>query len=170
MAKKLSAGILLYRKRDAGVEVLIVHPGGPFWAKKDDGAWSIPKGEYVEGQDALSIAKREFVEETGSEVSGHFVELPPAKQPGGKIIRAWAVEGDLDAASIRSNTFSMEWPPKSGRMQRFPEVDRALWCEVALARRKLLSGQRIFIDELEQQIGRETNPDRQTRFFERSKR
>jgi predicted NUDIX family NTP pyrophosphohydrolase len=152
MVKKLSAGIVLYRKRETEIEVLIVHPGGPFWAKKDDGAWSIPKGEYVEGQDPLSVAKREFVEEIGFEVTGHFVELPPAKQPSGKIIRAWAVEGDLDAASIRSNTFSMEWPPKSGRIQQFPEVDRALWCEVALARRKLLSGQRVLLDGLEQQI------------------
>ena len=170
MAKKLSAGILLYRKCGAGIEVLIVHPGGPFWAKKDDGAWSIPKGEYLEGQDPLSVAKREFIEEIGSEVAGHFVELPPAKQPSGKIIRAWAVEGDLDAASIRSNTFSMEWPPKSGRIQRFPEVDRALWCEVAVARRKLLSGQRIFIDELEEHVRRETNHDCHTRVFERAER
>jgi len=152
MAAKLSAGIVLYRRRETGIEVLLVHPGGPFWAKKDEGAWSIPKGEYVEGEDPLSVAKREFAEETGSELSGPCVELPPAKQPSGKIIRAWAVEGDLDAASIRSNSFSMEWPPKSGRVQSFPEVDRALWCDVALARRKLLPGQRALLHELEQQI------------------
>jgi predicted NUDIX family NTP pyrophosphohydrolase len=152
VAKKLSAGILLYRKRDAGIEVFIVHPGGPFWTKKDDGAWSIPKGEYIDGENPLSVAKREFAEETGSELSGAVVELPPAKQPGGKIIRAWAVEGDLDAASVRSNSFSMEWPPKSGRMQTFPEVDRALWCEIALARQKLLPGQRVFLDELERRV------------------
>src|SRR5215813_7781705 len=132
MAKKLSAGILLYRKRDTGIEVFIVHPGGPFWAKKDDGAWSIPKGEYVDGENPLSVAKREFTEETGSDLSGAFVELAPAKQPSGKIIRAWAIEGDLDAASIQSNSFSVEWPPKSGHMQIFPEVDRALWCDVPL--------------------------------------
>jgi predicted NUDIX family NTP pyrophosphohydrolase len=152
VAKKLSAGIVLYRKREPGIEVLVVHPGGPFWAKKDDGAWSIPKGEYLEGEDPLSVAKREFAEETGSELNGPFVELSPAKQPSGKVIRAWAVEGDLDAATIRSNRFSLEWPPKSGRVQSFPEVDRALWCTPALARQKLQPGQRVFIDELEQRM------------------
>ena len=152
MAKKLSAGIVLYRKRGTATEVLIVHPGGPFWAKKDDGAWSIPKGEYGEGEDPLSVAKREFCEETGSEISGGFLELSPIKQPSGKIIRAWAVEGDLDAGAICSNSFTMEWPPKSGRVQRFPEVDRALWCELELARQKLLPGQRVLLEELEQRI------------------
>jgi predicted NUDIX family NTP pyrophosphohydrolase len=152
MAKKLSAGILLYRKRQTGIEVLIVHPGGPFWTRKDDGAWSIPKGEYAEGEDPLTVAKREFYEETGFEASGACLELTAAKQPGGKIIKAWAVEGNVDAASIRSNTFSLEWPPKSGRVQSFPEVDRALWCGVAIARQKLLTGQRVFLDELEQRI------------------
>ncbi len=152
MARKLSAGILLYRQRDAGIEVLIVHPGGPFWAKKDDGAWSIPKGEYVEGENPLSAAKREFAEETGTELSGTFIELPPAKQPSGKVILAWAVEGDLDVASIRSSDFSVEWPPKSGRMQTFPEVDRGLWCDIALARQKLFPGQRVLLDELEQRV------------------
>jgi predicted NUDIX family NTP pyrophosphohydrolase len=152
VAKKLSAGIVLYRKRGAKIEVFLVHPGGPFWAKKDDGAWSIPKGEYGDGENPLSVAKREFAEETGSELSGVFIELAPAKQPSGKIIRAWAVEGDLDAASIRSNSFSMEWPPKSGRVQTFPEVDRALWCDVALARQKLLPGQRVLLDGLEQRV------------------
>jgi predicted NUDIX family NTP pyrophosphohydrolase len=153
MARKLSAGIILYRRRNTGIEVLLVHPGGPFWVKKDDGVWSIPKGEYVEGEDPLSVAKREFAEEIGSEANGPCVELPPAQQPSGKIIRAWAVEGDLDAESIHSNTFSMEWPPKSGRMQSFPEADRALWCDVTLARRKILPGQRVLLDELEQRIG-----------------
>jgi predicted NUDIX family NTP pyrophosphohydrolase len=152
MAKKLSAGIVLYRKRGTGIEVFIVHPGGPFWARKDDGAWSIPKGEYAEGEDPLPVAKREFYEETGFEVSGSCVELPPARQPSGKIIRAWAVEGDVDAASIRSNSFILEWPPKSGRVQNFPEVDRALWCELALARTKLIPGQRILLDSLEEKI------------------
>jgi predicted NUDIX family NTP pyrophosphohydrolase len=152
VAKKLSAGIVLYRKRDARIEVFIVHPGGPFWAKKDDGAWSIPKGEYVDGENPLAVAKREFAEETGSDARGAFVELAPAKQPSGKIIRAWAVEGDLDAESIQSNSFSLEWPPQSGRMQTFPEVDRALWCELALARQKLLPGQRVLLDELEQRV------------------
>ena len=153
MAKKLSAGILLYRKRKTGIEVFIVHPGGPFWVKKDDGAWSIPKGEYVEGEDPLAVAKREFYEETGFEASGPCIELMAAKQPSGKIIRVWAVEGDIDAASIRSNSFSLEWPPKSGRVQSFPEIDRAVWCSLAIAREKLLTGQRVFLDQLEQRIG-----------------
>lgn len=153
MAKKLSAGIVLYRRREARLEVLILHLGGPFWARKDDGAWSIPKGEYLEGESAFSVARREFFEETGSELIGRGLELTPAKQPGGKIIRAWAVEGDIDAASIRSNSFSMEWPPKSGHLQEFPEVDRALWCELTVARRKLLPGQRPLVDELEQRLG-----------------
>ena len=155
MAKKLSAGILLYRKRQTGLEVLLVHPGGPFWANKDDGAWSIPKGEYLEGEDPLSVATREFYEETGSTPVGPFrpcLELAPAKQPGGKIIRAWAVEGDLDAESIRSNRFSMEWPPKSGRVRDFPEIDRALWCGLTVARQKLLPGQRVFLEELERRV------------------
>jgi predicted NUDIX family NTP pyrophosphohydrolase len=152
MAKKLSAGILLYRKRGAGLEVFLVHPGGPLWAKKDDGAWSIPKGEYLEGEDALTVARREFNEETGSELTGSGIELTPAKQASGKMIRAWAVEGDIDAASICSNSFSMEWPPKSGRMQSFPEVDRALWCDLPTARKKLLAGQRIMLEELERRI------------------
>jgi predicted NUDIX family NTP pyrophosphohydrolase len=152
MAKKLSAGILLYRRRQTGIEVLIVHPGGPLWAKKDQGAWSIPKGEYAEGEDPLAVAKREFHEETGCEASGPSLELAAAKQPGGKMIKAWAVEGDIDAASIRSNTFSIEWPPKSGRVRSFPEIDRALWCSLAIARGKLLTGQRVFLDQLEQRI------------------
>lgn len=152
MAKKLSAGLVLYRKRGTEIEVFIVHPGGPFWAKKDDGVWSIPKGEYLDGENPLAVAKREFAEETGSQVSGPFIELPAAKQPSGKIIRAWAVEGDLDAGSIRSNHFSMEWPPNSGRMQSFPEVDRALWCSVPLARQKLLPGQRVLLDGLEERV------------------
>jgi predicted NUDIX family NTP pyrophosphohydrolase len=152
MAKKLSAGIVLYRRRGQGIEVLLVHPGGPFWAKKDEGAWSIPKGEYLEGEDPLTVAKLEFYEETGTEVSGPCVALTPAKQPSGKIITAWAVEGDLDPTAFRSNTFSMEWPPKSGEVQSFPEVDRVLWCDLALARKKLLIGQRVLLDELDQLV------------------
>jgi len=152
MAKKLSAGIVLYRRRGQGIEVLLVHPGGPFWAKKDEGAWSIPKGEYLEGEDPLTVAKLEFYEETGTEVRGPCVALTPAKQPSGKIITAWAVEGDLDPTAFRSNTFSMEWPPKSGQVQSFPEVDRVLWCDLALARKKLLIGQRVLLDELDQLV------------------
>src|SRR5262245_45648564 len=147
-SKKLSAGVLLYRKRGGEIEVFLVHPGGPFWAKKDDGAWSIPKGEYSEGEDPLIIAKREFHEETGSHLSGEFLPLTPLKQPSGKVITAWAVGGDLDPASLSSNTFSMEWPPKSGKQQEFPEVDRGMWCDLATARIKLLPGQRAFLDQL----------------------
>jgi predicted NUDIX family NTP pyrophosphohydrolase len=150
MAKKLSAGILLYRKRDGELEVFLVHPGGPFWSKKDDGAWSIPKGEYVEGEDPLTVAKREFYEETGSKINGEGIALTPLKQPSGKIISAWAVEGEIDLTALRSNTFSLEWPPKSGRSQEFPEVDRALWCDLTTARKKLLPGQRPFLDQLQQ--------------------
>ncbi|HSF70257.1 MAG TPA: NUDIX domain-containing protein [Nitrospira sp.] len=153
MARKLSAGIILYRRRETGLEVLIVHPGGPFWAKKDEGAWSIPKGEYVEGEDPLSVAKREFYEETGSALTGPCLELSPAKQPSGKIIRAWAVEGDLDATAIRSNSFSLEWPPRSGRVQSFPEVDRACWYALEQAKVKLLPVQRAFLEELRQRVG-----------------
>lgn len=149
MARKTSAGILLYRQRERILEVFLVHPGGPFWANKDEGAWSIPKGEYVEGEDPLTVAKREFFEETGSEVGGPFLPLAPLTQPGGKVITAWATEGNIEPVTIRSNTFSMEWPPKSGRLSTFPEVDRALWCDVATARKKLLAGQRAFIDQLQ---------------------
>ena len=136
---KLSAGILLYRRQ--GPEVLLVHPGGPFWAKKDDGAWSIPKGEYGEGEDPLGVARREFKEETGQAVDGDFVPLGRFKQPGGKIVSAWALEGECDAGTIRSNLFCMEWPPRSGRMAEFPEVDRAGWFTLEEAGRKMLKGQ-----------------------------
>ena len=153
MAKTLSAGILLYRKRDGALEVFLVHPGGPFWAKKDDGAWSIPKGEYVEGEDPLAVAKREFYEETGSQVSGDYLSLTPLRQPSGKMITAWAVEGEVDPASLRSNTFSMEWPPKSGKLEEFPEIDRGMWCDLATAHRKLLVGQRPLLNQLQQLLG-----------------
>src|SRR5215217_4853727 len=127
MAKR-SAGILLYRRGEAGLEVLLVHPGGPFWAKKDLGAWSIPKGEHDEGEDAQACALREFAEETGSAPSpGELADLGEVRQKAGKVVAAWALEGDLDAAAIRSNTFTLQWPPRSGRMQEFPEVDRAEW-------------------------------------------
>ena len=153
MAKKLSAGILLYRKRDGALEVFLVHPGGPFWAKKDDGAWSIPKGEHGEGEDPLAVAKREFYEETGSQVSGDYLSLTPLRQPSGKMITAWGVEGEVDPASLRSNTFSMEWPPKSGKLEEFPEVDRGMWCDLATAHRKLLVGQRPLLNQLQQLLG-----------------
>jgi predicted NUDIX family NTP pyrophosphohydrolase len=149
VGKRLSAGILLYRLRGGEVEVFLVHPGGPYWARKDDGAWSIPKGEYDAGDDPLAAAKREFREETGAEVAGAFRALTPLRQPGGKVVSAWAVEGDLDAATVQSGTFSLEWPPHSGKTQQFPEVDRAAWFELHTARAKLLPGQRGFLDQLE---------------------
>jgi predicted NUDIX family NTP pyrophosphohydrolase len=148
MAKKISAGILLHRVRDNVVEVFLVHPGGPFWARKDDGAWSIPKGEADEGADLLTTAYTEFHEETGSRLEGKPVPLEPLRQPGGKLVHAWAVHGDIDAASIRSNTFAIEWPPRSGKTREFPEVDRAGWFDLATARQKLLVGQRGFLDQL----------------------
>lgn len=154
MGKRLSAGILLYRIRNHAIQCLLVHPGGPFWAKKDEGAWSIPKGEYDEGADALEAAKREFHEETGFEIHGETVSLMPVRQLNGKVISIWAVEGDIDATSIRSSSFQMEWPPKSGRFQEFPEVDRAEWFDLSTAHRKILSGQRPFLAQLEQMINR----------------
>lgn len=147
MAKK-SAGLLMYRFRNDQLEVLLVHPGGPFWEKKDWGAWSIPKGEYSEGEDAFATAKREFFEETGFEAMGTFKELSTFRQPSGKRITAWALEGDCDANAVRSNTFSMEWPPHSGQQAEFPEVDRAEWFSVDAARNKILKGQLGFIEEL----------------------
>ncbi len=152
MGKK-SAGILLFRRRQGAIEFFLVHPGGPFWAKKDAGAWSIPKGEYETGEDPLEAAKREFQEETGCAVSGEFIPLTPRQQAGGKIVTAWAVEGDCDPSSIKSNTFSMEWPPRSGRMKEFPEVDRAGWFTKAEAKEKILSGQAAILDEIEEILG-----------------
>ena len=140
MAKR-SAGLLLYRLKNGQPEVLLVHPGGPYWAKKDDGAWSIPKGEYTEGEEPLAAARREFEEETGICPEGEAIPLGTIRQPGGKLVTAFAMEGDLDAAAIRSNTFGMEWPPRSGRMQTFPEVDRAGWFGKEEAERKILRGQ-----------------------------
>jgi len=147
MAKK-SAGLLMYRRRQGGLEVFLVHPGGPFWAGKDEGAWSIPKGEYSPGEDPFEVAKREFQEETGSQPGKDFILLAPRKQPSGKVISAWAMEGDCDASSIKSNTFSMEWPPRSGKQQEFPEVDRAGWFTIQAAKEKILKGQVPFLDEL----------------------
>jgi predicted NUDIX family NTP pyrophosphohydrolase len=149
MAKR-SAGILLYRRReDGGPEVLLVHPGGPFWAKKDLGAWSIPKGEHEEGEDARACALREFEEETGSSPSpGELADLGTVRQKAGKVVQAWALEGDLDADAVRSNTFTMQWPPRSGRMSEFPEVDRAAWFGADEARERLIPAQSAFIDRL----------------------
>lgn len=144
---KHSAGLLVYRFRDGSLEVLLVHPGGPYWTKKDDGAWSIPKGEFDIGEeDPLKTAKREFKEETGFDVDGSFMPLDTLKQPSGKIVHAWAIEGDCDAAKIKSNTFKMEWPPRSGKQQEFPEVDRGGWFNLETAKIKLLKGQVGFLD------------------------
>jgi len=148
MPRKSSAGILLYRRRGATLEVFLVHPGGPFWAKKDLGAWSLPKGELAEGEDPLEAARRELAEETGFVVDGDFRELQPLRQPSGKTILAWAVEGDCDPEQVRSNTFEMEWPPKSGQRQSFPEVDRAAWFGLAEARERIIAGQAGFLEEL----------------------
>jgi predicted NUDIX family NTP pyrophosphohydrolase len=149
---KYSAGILLYRQREAMTEVLLVHLGGPYWAKKDLGAWSVPKGEYAPGENALEAARREFEEETGFPVNGQFIQLKPVKQPGGKIVQVWAVEGDCDASAVKSNTFSMEWPPRSGKMQQFPEIDRAEWFTIDTAKSKILKGQILLINELEEKL------------------
>jgi predicted NUDIX family NTP pyrophosphohydrolase len=144
-----SAGILLYRLGGGGPEVLLVHPGGPYWTRKDAGAWSIPKGEYDDGEDPLACALREFEEETGTALPpGEPVELGAVTQRGGKIVSAWAAEGDLDADSVRSNTFTMEWPPRSGRMSTFPEIDRAGWFGIDAAREKLNPAQAEFLDRL----------------------
>jgi predicted NUDIX family NTP pyrophosphohydrolase len=151
MGKKVSAGILMYRRRDEP-EVFLVHPGGPYWKNKDKGAWSIPKGECDPDTDLLSEAKREFFEETGLRVEGEFQKLSPVRQPGGKIVHAWAVEGTLDPAVLKSNTFTIEWPPRSGRQQEFPEVDRGGWFTCSAAREKLLKGQRPLMDELERLV------------------
>jgi predicted NUDIX family NTP pyrophosphohydrolase len=147
MTKK-SAGLLLYRFREGVLEVFLVHPGGPFWEKKDLGAWSIPKGEIDEGEVPLDAARREFEEETGFRPDGPFQELTPVRQRSGKIVHAWAVEGDCDATAIRSNTFILQWPPHLGRPREFPEVDRAEWLALDRAKEKILEGQRGLLDEL----------------------
>jgi predicted NUDIX family NTP pyrophosphohydrolase len=146
--KRRSAGILMYKRAGGHLLLLLVHPGGPFWAKKDLGAWSIPKGEYAEDEDPFAVAKREFAEELGTAPEGEFSTLGELIQPSRKIVTAWAVEGDFDVARMRSNTFELEWPPKSGRKKEFPEVDRAEWFTPEQARLKILSGQREFIDRL----------------------
>jgi predicted NUDIX family NTP pyrophosphohydrolase len=144
-----SAGVLMYRVGARGLEVLLVHPGGPFWKNRDAGAWSIPKGEHDEAEEPLDAAKRELAEETGLRPEGAFVALDPVRQKSGKLVRAWAVEGDCDPRAIRSNTFSMEWPPRSGRTAEFPEVDRAEWFAVDEARRRILPAQAPLLDQLE---------------------
>jgi len=146
--QKTSAGILLYRRKDGELQFFLIHPGGPFFTNKDEGAWSIPKGELDEGEEPLAAAQREFQEETGYAVSGSFRALSPVKQKGGKTVLAWAVEGDCDADAIRSNNFAMEWPLHSGRMQEFPEVDRAGWFAGDEAKKKINSAQAALLEEL----------------------
>ncbi len=155
---KISAGILLFRRAAAGMEVMLVHPGGPFWAKKDAGAWSIPKGLADTGEDLLEAAKREFLEETGMAVDGEFLDLGAHKQAGGKTIVAWAHEGDFDPALLKSNTFTLEWPPRSGKTAEFPEVDRSAWFSIDGAVEKINKGQTPIIVALVERLDAEA-PD-----------
>jgi predicted NUDIX family NTP pyrophosphohydrolase len=147
MAKR-SAGLLMYRRREGRVETFLVHPGGPFWAKKDLGSWSISKGEYAEGEAALEAARREFEEETGFAATGDFLELGTVRQAGGKIVSAWAFEGDCDPSKLISNRFQIEWPPRSGRLIEIPEVDRGDWFSVAEAKGRILKSQAPFLERL----------------------
>ena len=155
---KQSAGLLLYRRSPQGpavsshLEVFLVHPGGPFWAKKDLGAWSIPKGEYGDGEDAIAAARREFAEETGFAAEGELAALGTIRPSGGKLVSAWAMEGDCDPAALRSNTCEIEWPPRSGRRIEIPEVDRGAWFPLAEARRRILAGQQPLLDRLAERL------------------
>jgi predicted NUDIX family NTP pyrophosphohydrolase len=157
MAKK-SAGLLMFRRSPDGAQVLLVHPGGPFWVSKDLGAWTVPKGEYDDSEDALEAAKREFAEETGFPVSGPFLPLGSLKQPSGKTVSVWAFESDCDPAALVSNEFEMEWPPKSGRKASFVEIDRAAWFSLGEARQKLTKGQVGFLEALEKAVSRDSPP------------
>jgi predicted NUDIX family NTP pyrophosphohydrolase len=146
-----SAGLVIYRRRPA-LEFFLVHPGGPYWTRKDDGAWSIPKGEIEDGEDKLAAAKRETLEETGFALHGKFMRLAPVRQPSGKMVHSWAIEADLDPAKVKSGTFEMEWPPRSGRTAEFPEVDRAGWFDWAQAQVKILPGQRPILERLRRRL------------------
>jgi predicted NUDIX family NTP pyrophosphohydrolase len=148
MAKQ-SAGLLIYRRRPSGVEVFLVHPGGPFWQNRDLGAWSIPKGEFATGEDPLQVAQRELQEETGLTVQGPFTPLRPIKQRGGKTVHAWLVEADVEPTNVKSDTFSMEWPRGSGKLQEFPEVDRAEWFSLEAANEKILESQKPLLEKLQ---------------------
>lgn len=156
-AVKRSSALLVYKRVPDGLQVFLVHPGGPFWARKDFGAWSIPKGEIEEGEDGLAAARREFREEVGQEVAGPCsalsIALTPVKQKGGKVVQAWAVEGEVDAAALKSNEVEMEWPPRSGRTARFPEVDRGAWFAIAEALRRILPAQAPILEELRGKLG-----------------
>jgi len=146
--KKQSAGVLVFRGSKAELEVFLVHPGGPFWARKDAGAWSIPKGEYSGDEDALAAAKREFQEETSIAINGDFISLGEVKQTGGKVVKAWAVERDLDPDTLKSNTFRLKWPPRSGKIREFPEVDAGAWFALPVARGKIIKAQGEFLIRL----------------------
>lgn len=146
---RVSAGLMMYRIKDGTIQVLLAHPGGPFFCNKDEGAWSIPKGEPDADEDLLLTAQREFEEETGLKPTGPFIALKPVKQKGGKVVHAWAFEGDCDSTTIQSNTFTMEWPPKSGRQMEFPEIDRAEFFDLTTAKRKIRAGQEGLLEELE---------------------
>lgn len=149
MAGSRSAGVLVYRLRAAGLQVLLAHMGGPLWARKDEHAWTIPKGEYAADEDPLATARREFAEELGAPPpDGPWLELGEVRQPGGKTVTAWAVEGDFDPGTAVSNTFELEWPPRSGRVQSFPEIDRVAWFDIGTARTKLITAQAAFVDRL----------------------
>lgn len=150
---KRSAGLLVYRRREGALEVFLVHPGGPFWAKKDLGAWSIPKGEYLEGEEPLAAALREFQEETGFSVQGHFVELGTITQAGGKLVSVWACAGDFDADKLISNQCQIQWPPRSGRLLMIPEVDRGNWFSVPEAKKRVLESQQSFLEKLVKILG-----------------
>ena len=155
---KTSAGLLMFRVRNGELEVFLVHPGGPFWAKKDAGAWSIPKGEFSAAEEPLAAAQREFAEETGCRARGPFIPLTPITQRSGKVVHAWAVQGDCDPAQLHSNSFSLEWPPRSGKHQQFPEVDRAEWFSVRGALEKIIPAQRGFVTELATAHGQRADP------------
>jgi predicted NUDIX family NTP pyrophosphohydrolase len=148
MAPRKSAGILLFRRKNNGIEVLLAHPGGPLWKNKDAGSWTIPKGEFADDEQPLDAANREFTEETGIALHGDFIELTPVRQKSGKTVYAWALEFDIRANEIQSNVFEMEWPPKSGKLQRFPEIDRAAWFGPDEAAQKIIPAQAAFIHEL----------------------
>jgi predicted NUDIX family NTP pyrophosphohydrolase len=150
---KLSAGLLVYRLGAEGYEVFLVHPGGPFWRRRDVGAWSIPKGEVAAGEDPQAAARRELAEETGFTAEPPWLPLAAVRQAGGKTVLAWAAAGDFDGAAVTSNTFSMEWPPRSGRLESFPEVDRGAWFSLAEARQKIVAGQVPFLEQLEKLLG-----------------
>lgn len=152
MPRKQAAGLLLFRGVVGALEVLLVHPGGPLWARKDDGAWSIPKGEVEPDEEALAAARREVEEETGARPSGTFIALSPVRQTGGKIVHVWAIESDFDPASLESNLFEMEWPPKSGNRRSFPEVDRAAWFDLETAGRKILPSQAVVLQHLQERL------------------